>query len=62
MDLMYSEFRLVDNGLLFPMQILLKGQRLQEIMGLSIQLSSVEVDGAQSLTFSIPGGYAEIRF
>ncbi|HHU59126.1 MAG TPA: DUF4292 domain-containing protein [Bacteroidales bacterium] len=62
MDLMYSEFRLVDNGLLFPTQILLKGQRLQEIMGLSIQLSSVEVDGAQSLTFSIPGGYAEIRF
>ncbi|WP_158522759.1 DUF4292 domain-containing protein [Geofilum rhodophaeum] len=62
MELAYSDFLKVDGGFLFPSLIFMEGQRLQDSITLSIQLSSIEVDGSQSLNFSIPSGYDEVHF
>lgn len=62
MELNYSDFLMVDGRFLFPRLIFMEGQRLQESITLSIQLSSIDVDGSQSLNFSIPSGYDEVHF
>lgn len=62
MNIAYSDFISLSRDIPFPSKIVLQGNKSQETIILTLTFTSVDIDGDQSLSFSIPSNYAKVNF
>ena len=62
MNIAYSDFISLTDNVPFPSKIVLQGNRDQEAIVVTLTFTSVDIDGNQSISFSMPTNYAKVKF
>lgn len=62
MNIAYSDFVSLSGDIPFPSKIVIQGNKSQEAIVLTLTFPSVDINGNQSLLFSIPPSYAKVKF
>ncbi len=62
MNIAYSDFISLANNIPFPSTIVLQGKKDQEAIVVTFTFTSVDIDGNQSISFSMPANYAKVQF
>ncbi|GAO31295.1 hypothetical protein JCM15548_13644 [Geofilum rubicundum JCM 15548] len=62
MNISYQDFVSVSGEVPFPSKIVLEGIKNQESIVVTLSISSVDIDGGQSISFLMPSNYEKVQF
>jgi hypothetical protein len=62
LNIAYSDFVSLSGDIPFPSKIVIQGNKSQEAIVLTLTFPIVDINGNQSLLFSIPPSYAKVKF
>jgi hypothetical protein len=62
MRVSYQDFASFYDQLPFPSKIIIEGIKQLESIVVTLSINSLDIDGSQSISFSMPSGYAKVTF